>query len=216
VTGEVSPAGQPSESRPELRASHADRDRVVEELRVAAGDGRLTAEELDDRLEAALTARTYQELAVLTVDLPQAGTRAGQAQPKDVIRMVHRGGNASQSGRWVVPKRIDVQVVGGNAKFDFTEAVISERTLTVNANLRGGNLIIIARPGVVVETTELVMTGGNIHNSNPWPDAPTALTIEIAGELRGGNLKVRKPRRTFLQWLFRRAGPADAARQLPR
>src|SRR5271165_4110468 len=34
-----------------LRASHVDRDRVVELLRVAGGDGRLTAEELDERLE---------------------------------------------------------------------------------------------------------------------------------------------------------------------
>ena len=54
----------------ELRASHEDRDRVVEVLRAAAGDGRLTAEELDERLDAALTARTYRELAVLTTDLP--------------------------------------------------------------------------------------------------------------------------------------------------
>src|ERR1700685_3182988 len=54
----------------ELRASHADRDQVAELLRVAAGDGRLPAEELDDRLELALTARTYAELAALTVDLP--------------------------------------------------------------------------------------------------------------------------------------------------
>jgi hypothetical protein len=187
---------------------------VVEELRIAAGDGRLTAEELDERLEAALTARTYQELAVLTADLPRPGAAAGLAQPKDVIRMVHRGGNARQVGRWVVPKRMDVQVVGGNAKFDFTEAVVTERTLKVDANLRGGNLIIITRPGVVVDTSELVMTGGNIKNSNPWPDAPTDLTIEVAGQLFGGNLKVRKPRRTFLDWLLRR--PVRSARQLPR
>jgi Domain of unknown function (DUF1707) len=53
-----------------LRASHADRDQVAELLRVAAGDGRLSAQELDDRLERALTARTYTELAALTVDLP--------------------------------------------------------------------------------------------------------------------------------------------------
>ena len=49
----------------------------MEILRVAAGDGRLTAEELDQRLEAALTARTYAELAVLTTDLPAAGARPG-------------------------------------------------------------------------------------------------------------------------------------------
>jgi hypothetical protein len=45
---------------------------VVEVLRVSAGDGRLTAEELDERVEAALTARTYNELAALVADLPNA------------------------------------------------------------------------------------------------------------------------------------------------
>lgn len=52
--------------QPDLRASHADRDQVVEWLRIAAGDGRLSAEELDARLESALTARTLGELAELT------------------------------------------------------------------------------------------------------------------------------------------------------
>ncbi len=74
VAGEVSPLGRGDEvaSPGELRVSHEDRDRVVELLRVAAGDGRLTAEELDQRLEKALTARTYGELAALTRDPPAA------------------------------------------------------------------------------------------------------------------------------------------------
>src|SRR5690242_20208884 len=67
MTGELSPA-DPGE----LRASHEDRDRVAEQLRVAAGDGRLTGAELDERLELALTARTYRELAALVADLPVA------------------------------------------------------------------------------------------------------------------------------------------------
>jgi len=49
---ESEPAGEIAHS--ELRASHDDRDRVVELLRVSAGDGRLTAEELDERLELAI------------------------------------------------------------------------------------------------------------------------------------------------------------------
>ena len=56
----------------DLRASHDDRDQAVEMLRVAAGDGRITAEELDERVGAALTARTYGELAALISDLPAA------------------------------------------------------------------------------------------------------------------------------------------------
>jgi len=55
-----------------MRASDADRERVVDVLRVAAGDGRLTPEELDDRLGAALSARTFDELVPLTADLGAA------------------------------------------------------------------------------------------------------------------------------------------------
>ena len=56
-----------SDDLPDLRASHEDRDRVVDVLRAAAGDGRLSAGELDARLESALTARTLGELAEPTV-----------------------------------------------------------------------------------------------------------------------------------------------------
>ena len=53
-----------------LRASDADRDAVTDRLRQAAGEGRLEHEELEQRLDAALRARTYGELAPLVSDLP--------------------------------------------------------------------------------------------------------------------------------------------------
>jgi len=67
---------------PPLRASAADRELAVDILRVAAGEGRLTLAELDERLEAALSARTIGELATLTADLP-GGTmlRSAAANP---------------------------------------------------------------------------------------------------------------------------------------
>jgi Domain of unknown function (DUF1707) len=72
MTAELPPA-LPSPSHdvtPQLRASHADRDLAVDILCVAAGDGRLSTAELDERLETALTAHTISELAALTADLP--------------------------------------------------------------------------------------------------------------------------------------------------
>jgi Domain of unknown function (DUF1707)/2TM domain len=54
----------------ELRASDADRERTAERLRTAAGEGRLSADELEERLERALSARTESELEPLTADLP--------------------------------------------------------------------------------------------------------------------------------------------------
>ena len=79
-------------ARSELRASHEDRDRVVELLRVSAGDGRLTADELDERLELAMTARTYGELAKLVADLPADGSVASAlpAGPAGQGRRAHR------------------------------------------------------------------------------------------------------------------------------
>lgn len=58
-----------------LRASDADRDAVAERLRRAAVEGRLEPDELEERLHAALRARTYGELDRLLVDLPAAPVR---------------------------------------------------------------------------------------------------------------------------------------------
>jgi hypothetical protein len=55
----------------ELRASTAERDRAVDRLRRHAGEGRLEVEELEERLEAALRARTRGELDALFADLPR-------------------------------------------------------------------------------------------------------------------------------------------------
>jgi hypothetical protein len=55
----------------DVRASDAERERVVGDLRAHAADGRLSVEELDERLERAYAARTRAELAALLTDLPR-------------------------------------------------------------------------------------------------------------------------------------------------
>lgn len=58
-----------------LRASDADREQVAERLRQATAEGRLVAEELEERLEAVFAARTYGELDAIVADLPGAPVR---------------------------------------------------------------------------------------------------------------------------------------------
>jgi len=68
----------------DARAADADRERITERLRTAAGEGRLSAEELGERVEAALGARTYAELDALVADLPPPqpeGERAPRRRP---------------------------------------------------------------------------------------------------------------------------------------
>jgi hypothetical protein len=190
----------------ELRASHADRDQVVELLRVAAGDGRLSSEELDDRLERALAARTYAELATLTADLA-----------KELVRIHVHGSSARRDGRWVVPKELDVKVKGGGVTLDFTEAVITQPLLRITAELRGGGLWLITRPGIVVDAGDISQHGGNVTLPEPPdPGVPVQLRVEITGSVHGAGIFAgpppapRRPRRTFGQWLRRAPRPGRA------
>jgi Domain of unknown function (DUF1707)/2TM domain len=63
----------------DLRAGDDDRERVVGLLHRHAQAGRLDPFELDERLEAALSAKTFRELQTLTADLPDE-TRTPQAR----------------------------------------------------------------------------------------------------------------------------------------
>jgi hypothetical protein len=215
MTGEVSPADSPGPLRPAgggLRASHEDRDAVVEQLRVAAGDGRLTAQELEERLEAALTARTYAELAELTTDLPVAAGAAGLAAPgpppqaRELVRMSVTSGSSQRDGRWVVPRRMECNVTSGNIKLDFTEAVLTGRTLRIDAEVRSGNLTLVTRPGIVVDADDVAIGSGNVRVRAPWgAEVPEILRIELTGLVRSGTIMARPRwvRRTLWQWLRR-------------
>ena len=204
-----------SAARGQLRASHQDRDRVVEILRVAAGDGRLTAEELDERLEAALTARTFDELAALTRDLPGSpGSWAAPVpEPRDVVRLDCHSGSAKRDGRWVVPQRIEVRVTSGSVKLDFTEAVIAWPSLKIDADVHSGSLLLVTKPGIMIDADDVAVRSGEVKIRAPWSsDVPVRLHVEVSGKVGSGSLKARPPRRSFWQWLLRRPKPYALAR----
>ena len=83
------------------RTSYADRDAVIERLRVAAGDGMLTVDELDIRIEAASKAMTVSQLALVTADLPVAASPRGRAPwTGGVLSALVPGLGSAVNGRW--------------------------------------------------------------------------------------------------------------------
>ena len=209
MTGEVLPvdSGDEAAARQQLRASHEDRDQVVEQLRVAAGDGRLTADELDHRLEAALTARTYGELAALTADLPgisDQGPAVAVPGPAGVVHIDSGSGSARRTGRWVIPPRLEVHVASGKVVLDFTEAVVAHPAIHIDADVRSGSLVIVTRPGMVVDAADVAVRSGEVKVRSPWgPQAPVTLRIDMTGNVASGNITARPARRSFPQGLRR-------------
>jgi hypothetical protein len=77
----VGPGSDGAAGHGHMRASNADRDQVIDVLKVAFAEGRLAEDEFDVRVGQALAARTYADLYVLTCDIPH-GLAAAQPAPK--------------------------------------------------------------------------------------------------------------------------------------
>ena len=196
MPADIPPAGEPPEpvSSPDLRASDADRDRVIDVLRAATADGRLTADEFNQRMEAALSSRTFRELAPLTADLgtPSASRAPESAQADDVMRIDQRGGSVQRTGRWIVPRRLELHPSWCDVTIDFTDAVIRHDTLHIEMRMRGGSLILVVGPGIVVDADSLVTryTDVVIHPATE-PGTPVRLRIHLAGRMRYGYIEAR-------------------------
>jgi hypothetical protein len=192
-----------------MRVSHADRDRTVERLRVAAGEGRLTVAELEERLEAALEARVFDDLAALTADLPADGVPGDLAAsgiavappgtvaavPRDVLRIDRVGGGARRSGPWVLPRRIEVSVIGGSVRLDLGEAVVMFPVLEIDVAIKGGTLLLTVPPDVVVDTDEVSAIGGGVRQrAGLAATGAVRLRVVVTGSIHGGNVVVRGSR----------------------
>src|ERR1700760_1860553 len=103
---------QAAEDTGAVRASNAERDVVAGKLQDAFAEGRLDDDEFDQRMRAALTAKTHAELDVLLTDLPAAPVGGGQPPAPAAASAVKPGrlavaykGVVRRAGRWRVPDR---------------------------------------------------------------------------------------------------------------
>jgi hypothetical protein len=174
----------------DLRASDADRDRVLALLAEAMSDGRLTLEEHAERVQRACTARTLGELADLTSDLVVASAQPVRLDGGRVISGIF--GPAKRDGRWVVPEVLTVAAMFGEVEVDVTEAILQARHVQVHATVIGGRLRLVVPDGVsVVVNAPLVL--GRRRGGTPLPAGAETPVIEVKGLVLGGEIIVRTP-----------------------
>jgi len=196
----------------ELRASDHDRDRVSEVLRQAAGDGRLTLDELEERLTAVYAAKTYGELEPITRDLPSGGPSAAApvmspqvpaagrvgGRPTSSVAIGIMGG-FSRKGTWVAPRAFTAVAFWGGGEIDLREARFAEPEVTIRVFAVMGGVSVI-----VPEHAEVVVRGigimGGFDDRASGTGAPGAPRIVITGLAFWGGVGVeRKPTRSELK-----------------
>jgi hypothetical protein len=159
---------------PELRVSDDEREAVVERLRTAAGDGRLSLDELADRLERAFNAVTRADLEPLAVDLPeQQAAPSGAGGRRWIVALM---GGSKQIGRWRIASRCTVVNVMGGSDLDLTEAIVEGSETEIRVfSLMGGSDVVVP-DGVHVELGGFALMGGNDLKLEgrpaPQPGAP--------------------------------------------
>ncbi|MFA1550617.1 DUF1707 domain-containing protein [Actinomadura chokoriensis] len=188
------PADPPSS--PSLRASDADRDRAIDVLRAAVADGRLDPAEFDERLDAALTARTIDALKPLITDLvPAPGSGGALTLPSpgkpavDLLTIKEKHGSVRREGRWTLPHRLALRTAWCEVKLDLTSAVRSAPELVIDLRVNGGNVELVLAPGMTVDANELSVRHSALAiNRSAGDDTPETLHVRLVGKLRHGLL----------------------------
>ena len=196
---------------PELRASDADRERTAETLRRAAGEGRLTLEELDERLNATYEARTHTALERLVADVVAPGApapphrlpvRPGEGGARWLVAIM---GGCDRRGRWRLGELCTALNVMGGSDLDLNDAELAAERVELRVfSLMGGSNIRVP-DGLNVEVSDFALMGGNavdIGDPRPDPGGPVLhlRLISIMGgtDVKRGRRKPRAARRRLL------------------
>jgi len=184
-----------------MRVSDSDREQAADVLREAAGHGRITMDELDERLELAYAAKTYADLAAVIRDLPapaptpgpgpaMAGRIGGTPRSKFSVAIMS---GARRAGRWVVPRTyVGVAVMGG-VELDLRDAQFSEPEVTIHAYTLMGGIEITVPEDIDVDVSGIACMGGFDHNAS-GPGVPGAPRVRVVGCAVMGGVEVkRKP-----------------------
>ena len=189
-----------------LRVSDADRHKVAEILRQAAGEGRLDLDELDERLESAYAAKTYADLIPITADLPIRGSEQlpspGPRQAGPLVPATRHDstlafmGGASRKGLWEVGASHTAFAMWAGITLDLREARLTSRETVIYANAiwAGIDIIVNARTHVIVDGIG-IMGGFEQARDKVAPEiGPDSPVLRVKGvALMAGVSVQRKP-----------------------
>ncbi len=191
-----SPHVEPEPGRaPVIRVSDQDRDGVAQRLQQAFAERRLDDDEFDERMRAALTARTSADLDKLTADLPAVmpGSTAPAVPGRPAGRWAVAYKNSiRRGGRWRVPERFTSVVYKGDGWLDLRAAELTSPVTTVLAIAYKSRIDILVPPGVRVELEGFgVSKGWSAEEELEIRLPQDAPTVHVRGIAYKGTIETR-------------------------
>jgi hypothetical protein len=187
----------------QLRAADADRDRTAEMLRRAASEGRITFDELDERISRAYAAKTFADLEAVTSDLPGPGVKppapaTARYQPPEVPAGTHPTSfsvailsGAKRAGPWLVPPAYTAVGILGSVELDLRHARFTAAEVTIRAFCLCGSVTITVPDDMDVDVSGIGFMGSFDHHAS-GPGVPGAPRLRIVGFALLGSVDVRR------------------------
>jgi len=178
--------------RGRLRASHADREQVIDTLKNAFVQGRLTKDEFDSRVGDVLASRTYADLAALTADLP-AGPPPAKRQRQPIPARPRRPGNSTvrNGARVIAATTLLTGGVWAGALLSNTDNQVVGALAMSFTFLWFGIVLMIG--AIMFESWRQQRSGGQLPPRGPGGQAPKrAISTDPPGQLRPGDHRGRR------------------------
>ncbi len=162
---------------PGIRISDADRERAAARLQQALVEGRITLDELEERLTVVYAARYAADLLPPFADLPGDDVvpmphAAAPPAPMDRPLLLRSGmGTLRRSGPWAVPSRIRVQSVMGSVILDFGDTTVPT-VVDVSLELGAGSARLLLPDGATADIDGLVSGMGTVRSKVPSTPVP--------------------------------------------
>jgi hypothetical protein len=161
-----------------------DRDTAVQRLQEAYAEGHIPHEEMDERLDQVLTARTHSELVSALASLP--GESAGTASTIAVL-----SGRIQRRGAWRVPRILKIESALGRVRLDLSRAVIEHPVVDIELQLGTGGAKITVPRDAIVEVEDLRTVLKDSRYKPRRRSRPGGPTIRISGTVGLGRLRIR-------------------------
>lgn len=168
--------------------SEDDRETAVQRLQEAYADERISHEEMDERLDQVLIAKTHSELASALASLP------GKS-PDTTSTIAAAGGRIQRLGTWRVPRVLKVESAYGRVHLDLSRAVIEHPVVDIELHLGTGGARITVPHDAIVDVEGLRTGWKDLRHKTPRRSRLGGPTIRISGAMEFGRLKIRHARR---------------------
>lgn len=183
------------DAKPAVRISDADREHAAERLHTALGEGRITFDELEERLAVVYAARFATDLVAPLADLPGGQPATGEALPSAQPLVLRAGASGlKRTGRWTVPASLQVRSGMGTVLLDFCDTAIAHPVVDIELRLGAGSAKLLLPDGATADVDGLVATMGTVKSTVSAQRTSTAPHFVVRGRAMLGSVEVRKRR----------------------